>query len=66
MVLAGVFTFLTIWIVRGFLYRITPPPITDAAVDRTLERLILPIHRVVGGIANRLRGLIRRRGDEVP
>jgi lipid A 4'-phosphatase len=36
---AGVFTFLVIWLVHGSLYRWPRTRISDAAVERTLERL---------------------------
>jgi membrane-associated PAP2 superfamily phosphatase len=38
-VFAGVFTFLVIWLTHGLLYRWRPTRITDAAVERVIERL---------------------------
>jgi lipid A 4'-phosphatase len=38
-VFAGVFTFLVIWLVHGLLYRWRATRVTDAAIERALERL---------------------------
>ena len=38
-VFAGVFTFLLIWLTHGWLYRLPRTRITDAAVERVLERV---------------------------
>jgi lipid A 4'-phosphatase len=65
-VFAGVFTFLIIWLAHAWLYRWPVTAITDAAVERTLEKVALTGHRALGWIATRLRALVRRRGaDEV-
>jgi membrane-associated PAP2 superfamily phosphatase len=39
-VFAGVFTFLVIWLVHGALYRWPPTRTTDAALERTLDRML--------------------------
>jgi lipid A 4'-phosphatase len=50
---AGVFTFLVIWLVHGFLYRWPATRISDRAVERALERIALwtrhPLARLGGG-----------------
>ena len=43
-IFAGVFTFLIIWIVHGALYRWRATAIGDAALERAIERAVLPIH----------------------
>ena len=55
-VFSGVFTFLLIWLVHGLIYRWRPTRITDAAVERALERATLPLQRATAWIAARLRG----------
>jgi lipid A 4'-phosphatase len=54
-VFAGVLTFLLIWLVHGLLYRWRATQISDAAVERTLECVALPIHRTVARLLARLR-----------
>ena len=61
---AGVITFLIVWLVHGWLYRWRATRITDAAVERTLESLILPVHCALAWIAARTRALARRRGAD--
>ena len=41
-VFAGVFTFLVIWLTHGWLYRWRATRITDASVERLLERMPQP------------------------
>ncbi|MEA2938074.1 MAG: lipid 4-phosphatase [Alphaproteobacteria bacterium] len=60
-VFAGVFTFLTIWLVHGLLYRWRPTRITDAAVERALEAIAMPGYRVLVSVAARLRAHLRGR-----
>jgi membrane-associated phospholipid phosphatase len=55
-VFAGVFVFLIIWLIHGLLYRWTATRISDESVERAIERIVLPIHSAVGGIAARIRG----------
>jgi lipid A 4'-phosphatase len=52
---AGVFTFLVIWLTHGVIYRWRPFRITDAVVERALERLAWPSHLAL------TRGLARLR-----
>jgi membrane-associated PAP2 superfamily phosphatase len=42
-VFSGVFTFLVIWAIHGLLYRWQRTRISDRAVERALERLVLPL-----------------------
>jgi lipid A 4'-phosphatase len=57
---AGIITYLIIWLAYGWLYRWPATRTTDAAVERALESLAMPVHRTLGWIAARRRG--RRRG----
>jgi lipid A 4'-phosphatase len=41
-VFSGVFTFLIIWLAHGLIYRWRPTRFSDRAVERALERLVLP------------------------
>ena len=59
-VFAGVFTFLIIWLVHGWLYRWRATRTTDAAVERTLESLTMPLHRALAWIMARMRALVGR------
>jgi lipid A 4'-phosphatase len=52
---AGVFTFLLIWLVHGFIYRWQPTRFEDASVERVIEKEAMRWHRVFGWIANRVR-----------
>ena len=45
-------TFLVIWLMHGLLFRWRPPRISDRAVERALEWLVLPLH---GAVRRRLR-----------
>jgi lipid A 4'-phosphatase len=63
-VFAGVFAFLIIWLAHGWLYRWPATAITDAAVERALETVALPVHRVFAWITARLCALARRRGAD--
>jgi lipid A 4'-phosphatase len=42
-VFSGVFTFLVIWVTHGLLYRWPLTRISDRAIERALERLVLPL-----------------------
>jgi len=48
---AGVFTFLIVWCVHGLIYRWRATALSDAAIERAIERLVTPIHRMLGGSA---------------
>ena len=63
-VFAGVFTFLVIWLAHGLLYRAPATRISDAAVERALEAIAMPVHRALARMAARLRSLARRRGAD--
>jgi lipid A 4'-phosphatase len=44
---SGLFMFLIIWVAHGLLFRWPLPLASDAAVERTIERLVLPLHAAV-------------------
>ena len=46
-VFSGLFTFLTIWLVHGLIYRWPATRISDRTVERALERLVSPLHGAV-------------------
>ena len=48
-VFSGIFTFLLIWLVHGVLFRWRATRISDRAIERALERLVLPLRRAVPG-----------------
>jgi lipid A 4'-phosphatase len=52
-VFAGIFTFLVIWIVHGLVYRWRATRISDAAVERAIERMALSAHDFVLGLFRR-------------
>jgi lipid A 4'-phosphatase len=52
-VFSGIFTFLIIWLMHGCIFRWRATRITDRAVERALEWLVLPLHGVV---VRRMRG----------
>jgi lipid A 4'-phosphatase len=45
---SAVFTFLIVWVAHGLLFRWPVPFWSDAAIERAIERLIVPVHAVVG------------------
>jgi lipid A 4'-phosphatase len=53
---SGVVVFLVIWLTHGLLYRWRSTRLTDAAVERSLERVATPGYDAVMRIAARLRG----------
>lgn len=59
-VFSGVFTFIVIWLVHGLIYRWPKTRLTDAQVERALERLVLPVYESIERWFSRLRG--RRAG----
>jgi len=59
---SGVFTFLIIWVAYALLFRWPLPLPSDAAIERAIERLVLPIHAAIGGAFAR-RGSGRRRAQ---
>lgn len=56
-VFAGVVVFLVIWLTHGLLYRWRATRLSDAAVERSLERVATPGYDAVMRIAARLRGV---------
>jgi membrane-associated PAP2 superfamily phosphatase len=58
-VFSGVFTFLVIWLVHGWLYRWRATAITDAAVERALEAVVMPVCRSVAWLMARLMARLR-------
>ncbi|HKA70281.1 MAG TPA: phosphatase PAP2 family protein [Xanthobacteraceae bacterium] len=56
-VFAGVLMFLIVWTGHGLIYRWRPTRLSDAAVERTLEHMTLPVCRTIAGIA----GMVTRR-----
>jgi lipid A 4'-phosphatase len=55
-VFAGVFMFLLIWLVHGLMYRWRATAFADAAVERVLECVAMPLYRAVTRLVARLRG----------
>jgi lipid A 4'-phosphatase len=59
---AGLFTFLIIWLVHGALYRWRATAISDAALERAIEAIVLPVHDAL----MRLFARVARRADREP
>jgi lipid A 4'-phosphatase len=59
---AGVFTFLIIWVAYALLFRWPVPLPSDAAIERAIERLVLPVHAAVAAALGRM-GSARRRAQ---
>jgi lipid A 4'-phosphatase len=59
-VFGGLVVFLVIWLVHGLLYRWRKTRLTDAAVERSLERLAMPGYNAITRIAARIRGTAPR------
>ena len=59
-VFSGVFTFLIVWLVHGFIYRWPRTRLTDEQIERAIERVVLPAYEPVERWFARLRG--RRAG----
>jgi lipid A 4'-phosphatase len=55
-VFAGVFTFLLIWILHGLIYRWPRTRLTDAAVERAIERFAMPGYNFIAGLFRRAHG----------
>jgi membrane-associated PAP2 superfamily phosphatase len=55
-VFSGVFTFLIVWIAHGFIYRWPRMRLTDEQIERTIERVVLPIYEPIERGFERLRG----------
>jgi len=52
-VFAGIFTFLIVWLLHGLFFRWRTTRISDRAVERALEWLVLPLHGAVRGRVRR-------------
>jgi len=52
-VFAGVFTFLLIWVVHGLIYRWPRTRFSDASVECTLERIVMPGYSLITGLFGR-------------
>jgi membrane-associated PAP2 superfamily phosphatase len=67
-VFSGIFTFLLIWLAHGLMFRWRATRISDRAVERALEWLVLPLH---GAVTQRLPprpappGALARRSETV-
>jgi lipid A 4'-phosphatase len=57
---AGVFMFLLIWLVHGLLYRWRSTRVSDAVLERWLERMATPAHDALMRFAARIRGAAPR------
>ena len=57
---SGLFTFLIIWLAYALLFRWPLPLPDDATIERTLDRLVLPLHAAVGGAFARMGSAARR------
>jgi hypothetical protein len=55
-VFGGIAVFLVIWLVHGLLYRWRKTRLSDAAVERALERIATPGYDAARRIAARIRG----------
>jgi lipid A 4'-phosphatase len=49
-IFAGVFTFLIVWIVHGLIYRWPRTRLTDAEVERAIERIAMPAYKLIAGL----------------
>jgi membrane-associated PAP2 superfamily phosphatase len=57
---SGAFTFLIIWIAHGLIYRWPATRFSDAAVERLIERVALPVHAAVAAGLARMGSAARR------
>jgi membrane-associated PAP2 superfamily phosphatase len=62
-VFAGVFTFLTVWLAHGLIYRWRKTRLSDEAVERALERLIMPGYNAVHAMRTAVMTYFFRRGS---
>ncbi len=60
-IFAGIFTFLIIWLVHGLIYRWTATRLTDAQVERVIERIVLPAYEAIERLFLRKPGAGERR-----
>jgi lipid A 4'-phosphatase len=57
---AAVFTFLIVWVAHGLLYRWPATRVSDAAIERLIERLALPVHAAIATAFARMGSAARR------
>jgi lipid A 4'-phosphatase len=60
-IFAGIFTFLTIWLIHGLIYRWAATRLTDAQVERVIERIVLPAYETIERLFLRKPGAGERR-----
>jgi len=58
---SGVFTFIIIWLIHGFIYRWPATRLSDEQVERATERIVLPAYEALERL---LRRLVRSRRPE--
>jgi len=58
---AGIFMFLIVWCAHGLIYRWAATRVSDAALERALERITMPVWRALAAIFSRMRGSARWR-----
>jgi lipid A 4'-phosphatase len=54
-IFAGIFTFLIIWIVHGLIYRWPRTLLSDAHIERAIERIAMPGYNFIAGLFGRKR-----------
>ena len=55
-IFAGVFTFLLVWIMYGLIYRWPRTRVTDAGVERAIERFATPGYNFIAGLFRKAHG----------
>jgi lipid A 4'-phosphatase len=60
-IFAGIFAFLVIWLVHGLIYRWRATRLTDAQIERAIERLVLPGYEAIERLILRKPGAGERR-----
>jgi len=55
-IFSGVFTFLIVWVVHGFIYRWPRTRLSDVQIERVIEQTVLPVYTPVERWFARLRG----------
>jgi lipid A 4'-phosphatase len=55
-VFAGISMFLVVWLVHGLIYRWRPTRLSDAAIEQALERMTMPLYRMVAALISRNKG----------
>jgi lipid A 4'-phosphatase len=60
-VFAGVFTFLIIWIVYGLIYRWPRTRLSEAVIERAIERVAMPGYNFIAGLLGAKRKKITKR-----